>query len=869
MTPSAKDPDIELAEQVREYREDPLGFVRDCYPWGEGPLTGEKGPDANQTAFLKALGEMVRERNFQFGSDSPEPAKPIKMAMSKGHGTGGSVTAAWLVDWLMSTWPGSIGTITAGTAVQLEERTWAAVQHWTKLCATGHWFDIQASGIYAKPGICGKSGIAPESWKVLAYTCKEENAQSFAGQHARTSASWYCFDEACHDNQTDILTRRGWLRFCELRPEDEVLSMDPRAHIAEYVKPIAMHASYRSGEMCSYEVKGCNFKVTPNHKMYGRNRDGGKGIGVYRPWKFKEAGDLAKKHSYFFMTRGIDWRVPDISTFTVPGFKALIKNHTERVVNFDQWMEFLGWYYSEGSLGKRINSLGETEHVTTTLTNKDTGEVELVAGRMGFTPKPQSGATTRQINIHDRALSEHLASFGVGCLVKRIPDYVMQASARQINIFLDAYVKGDGYDKTPDRSIIYTSSVILANQLQELCLKGGANSVIRKRSLAGKPANFSTHIGISSCDGYVVSRARWSASIMVRQKNIKRNSYDGMVYCAELPKYHLLYTRRNGTCMWSGNSEVPDKIWETASGGLTDGQPMWFAWGQCVRNTGMFYRVNFGDQAQYWDTRRVDSRTSRFTNKGLIEEWKHQYGEDSDFFRVRVLGYPPRASELQFIDWQRIRDAQERQVTVFPDEPLIAGVDCSDGGSAWNVCRFRRGYDMRSIPAIRIPGEATRNDPHVLTARLAEALRDQRPERRIAAMFIDAAFGAHIAERLRSMGYNQVHTVRFGGASSDQDCLNWRAQMYKSAKEWLLLGGIPSEEEDKHLGNDFAGPGYKLNSARKLVIESKSDMAKRGVKSPDDGDSAVLTFAQPVAPQPVAKPSRPAPGPSSRYSYMG
>ncbi len=496
--------DIELARGLRKYRTDPLGFVKVAYDWKP-----DQGPDDNQTAFLRDLGEQVRSRNFQFGEDSPQPALPIKMSMAKGHGTGGSVTAAWLVNWLMSTWPGSIGTITAGTAVQLSERTWAAVQEWTSKCITSHWFDVQTTGIYAKPSVCGKS-ISPESWKALAYTCKEENAQSFAGQHARTSASYYIFDEA---------------------------------------------------------------------------------------------------------------------------------------------------------------------------------------------------------------------------------------------------------------------------------------------------------------------------------------------------------------------SEVPDKIWDTASGGLTDGQPMWFAWGQCVRNTGMFYRACFGDQSQYWNTRTIDSRSSRFTNKELIEQWRQQYGEDSDFFRVRVLGLPPRASELQFIDWQRIRDAQQRSVQVFSDEPLIAGVDCSDGGSAWNICRFRRGFDARSIPPIRIPGEHVRNDPHILTAALSEALRDPRPERRIAAMFIDAAFGAHIAERLRSMGFNQVQTVRFGATASDPDCLNWRSQMYKAGKDWLLLGAISPEKEDKHLANDLAAPGYHLNSSRKLVIESKAEMAKRGVHSPDDGDAFMLTFAQPVAAQFVKKAQPPRA--TSRFSYMG
>jgi len=291
-------------------------------------------------------------------------------------------------------------------------------------------------------------------------------------------------------------------------------------------------------------------------------------------------------------------------------------------------------------------------------------------------------------------------------------------------------------------------------------------------------------------------------------------------------------------------SAVPDGIWVVAEGGLTDGEPMWFCWGQPERNTGGFFAACFGDQKHRWNVRSVDSRTSAFTNKGYIEEYIADHGIDSDLVRVRILGQPPKASELQFIDWERIEAAQGRAVMTFADEPLIAGVDCSGGGSAWNVCRFRRGYDARTIPPIRISGAKTRNDPHVLTVALAEVLRDTRPEKRVAAMFIDMAFGAHIAERLRSMGFQQVHTVNFGGDSPDPRCLNWRAAMYSSGKEWLLLGGLPAG--DKDLAADLAGPGATLNTSRKIVIESKASMAKRKVKSPDDGDAFMLTFAQPV-----------------------
>jgi hypothetical protein len=132
---------------------------------------------------------------------------------------------------------------------------------------------------------------------------------------------------------------------------------------------------------------------------------------------------------------------------------------------------------------------------------------------------------------------------------------------------------------------------------------------------------------------------------------------------------------------------------------------------------------------------------------------------DSDFVRVR--GLPPAADELQFIDRSRIMEAQKRAADSLDDEPLICGVDVSGGGAAWNVIAYRRGGDARSIPRIRIPGEHTR-DRSVLVGKLAEILRDQRPTRKVSAMFIDMAFGSPIYERLRALGFNNVFETNFG-----------------------------------------------------------------------------------------------------------
>lgn len=183
---------------------------------------------------------------------------------------------------------------------------------------------------------------------------------------------------------------------------------------------------------------------------------------------------------------------------------------------------------------------------------------------------------------------------------------------------------------------------------------------------------------------------------------------------------------------------------------------------------------------------------------------------------------------------------------VFQDVPLVAGVDVSGGGSAWNVVRFRRGADARSIPPIRIPGQKVRDDRGPFLARLAEVLTQEYDGRKVSVMFIDSAFGSPYVERLHVMGHRNVVEVRFGAESLDVHQANLRAYMWNRMKEWLSTGAI--DPRDTKLELDLTGPGYHINKQDKLVIESKEDMQKRGQDSPDDGDALALTFAAPVNP---------------------
>lgn len=304
-------------------------------------------------------------------------------------------------------------------------------------------------------------------------------------------------------------------------------------------------------------------------------------------------------------------------------------------------------------------------------------------------------------------------------------------------------------------------------------------------------------------------------------------------------------------------SEIADIIWDTAEGALTDENTeiIWLVLGNCTNSTGRFYESVFGRQRHRWKTWVIDSRDVEGTNKEQIAEWEKDYGEDSDFFRVRVRGLAPRAASAQYIDLDLIRAAQKRIPAVMSDEPLVAGVDFAWGGADDNVIRFRRGHDARSIPPIRIKGEFTR-DPAVMTGKLSDVLTRDFDGKRVSMLFLDSAgIAAPVEQRLRQLGFKNILTVNFGAHSPDGHYAYMRDYMWGKMKEWLANGAI---DEDAGLEADLSGPSLVSDKQQRVKLEDKVQMKKRGIDSPDDADALALTFAMPVAPQRIVPQSAPA-----------
>lgn len=309
-------------------------------------------------------------------------------------------------------------------------------------------------------------------------------------------------------------------------------------------------------------------------------------------------------------------------------------------------------------------------------------------------------------------------------------------------------------------------------------------------------------------------------------------------------------------------SKIEDAIWEASEGVLTTKGSYWLVFGNPTRHTGRF-RECFRRYRHRWNTRHVDSRTAKVAkNKAQMQAWIEDYGEDSDFVRVRVRGQFPQQATLQLIGEDLVETAErefrrrygadlfKKAVTEGPaafaqvkfDEdlyaPRILSLDVSRFGGDQSVLGIRVGRTFVILAKFRgLSGPQ-------LAYRVIEWWKVLKPD----AVFVDAVGeGSSCYDTLVDVGYEPIAVNGGRTALDDKKFDNRRSEMWCAMKDWLIDGG--SIEGDTELHDDLISPeyGYTLRG-EKIKLESKDDMRARGLPSPDSGDCLSMTFYMPVAP---------------------
>lgn len=284
-------------------------------------------------------------------------------------------------------------------------------------------------------------------------------------------------------------------------------------------------------------------------------------------------------------------------------------------------------------------------------------------------------------------------------------------------------------------------------------------------------------------------------------------------------------------------SGIPNSIFAARAGGLSDGEPMVFDFGNPTRKSGDFYENTVGDKSERYITRSIDSRSVAITNKELWEEYRQDYGEESDFFKVKVRGVFPTTGSVQFLSNEAVQEAMDRLPYTDRDSPFVIGVDVARFGDDHTVLYPRIGYDAQSFPYKAYQG--------LTVTQVADKVINMIQEfaelgKQCAAIFIDGSgAGGGVIDVLRRLGYNPIE-VQFGGSPTNEIYRYKMDEMWGDMRDAMDKLALP---HDTKLRNELTQREYGYTEmTHKLNLESKRAMKKRGIDSPDIADALAVTF---------------------------
>ncbi|MFB6449268.1 hypothetical protein [Bradyrhizobium tunisiense] len=294
----------------------------------------------------------------------------------------------------------------------------------------------------------------------------------------------------------------------------------------------------------------------------------------------------------------------------------------------------------------------------------------------------------------------------------------------------------------------------------------------------------------------------------------------------------------------NGLGNLFHKMWRDAEGGISDYQAIFVPW--------------------YWQEEYRKPVPEGFAPDDEAQEYAELYGldleqqawraakiielKDSVLFKQE---YPATAAEAfqmsghdSYIPAAIV--ARARKAVCEPSGPLVIGYDPAWLGSDRHSMAFRRGRQVIKV-------DSKQKLDTMQGAGWAKQVIDYHKPKR---MFIDVGgVGAGVYDRLREMGYGDIiRAINFGSAPLEPERpegggpLNRRAEMWMKSKEWLEDPAGAQIPDSDNLQADACGPSYKWDSNTRLKLESKEDMRRRDVASPDEWDAVALTFAEPVAP---------------------
>lgn len=280
-------------------------------------------------------------------------------------------------------------------------------------------------------------------------------------------------------------------------------------------------------------------------------------------------------------------------------------------------------------------------------------------------------------------------------------------------------------------------------------------------------------------------------------------------------------------------SGIPEQVFQVAEGALTTEGALVFMAGNPTRMEGYFYDSHHKQRAN-WAALHWNGEDSPLVPKAHVDEMRGKYGEDSAIYRIRVrgefAGNPDGVIPLSIIE-----GALGREVKPFGD--MVWGLDVARFGDDRTALAKRQGNAM--VDRLKV---WTGKD----TMQVAGLVKNEYDSARVKpkAIFIDViGLGAGVVDRCREMGLPAVGINVAESPGIKEQYNRLRDELWFEAREWFDRKDVRMVD-DESLIAELTLPSFKVLSNGKKQVESKEDLKKRGVVSPDLADAFCLTFAK-------------------------
>ena len=278
---------------------------------------------------------------------------------------------------------------------------------------------------------------------------------------------------------------------------------------------------------------------------------------------------------------------------------------------------------------------------------------------------------------------------------------------------------------------------------------------------------------------------------------------------------------------------VPDPVYRPLESTLTRKCNLCLLTFNPTKGKGYAYDTQYRERDQ-WVTFRWNAEECELVSKESIERLERKYGRESNSFRIRVLGLPPLSGDNEVIPWDWIEEAIDRELEPLTDDRLVYSLDVGAGGDD-SVLLKKLGPRVTELEA-KGYNESTK----VVDWAVRECFAGEP-----SLLYTDPigwgwGVSGEIERRLKDRGI-EVCQVNVSEKAYEQDRFyQLRDELWWRMREQFEKGFI-SIPDDPILKGDLNAPKYD-DSTGLIKVESKRDLKKRGVESPNRADALMMTM---------------------------